>query len=170
MTVFKNNSGQFYTRQLFWEESIQIEAEKKRIEPPFCLHESKHGLISFRDKYVELGDPTGYKITQELLGGNYRHWQELLKCKWFVAAKKEWDVELDAKLASEGLDKIRETAQSDDKQALVAARYLANKEYREKVKTTRGRPSKDELSGELKRMSAEEKAIFEDAERIKAVK
>ena len=166
---FKTGNG-FLTKILFWENWVNLPFEKRIVDPVFTLHEPRNGLVSFRERYVALGDPTGYKLTQELLFGNYRHWQELMKAKWFLDAKKEWDEELDAKLKAEGLDKIRETAKSDDKQALVAAKYLANKEYRDKTGPRRGRPSKEEVQGELKRMSEEEKAIAEDAARLKIVK
>jgi hypothetical protein len=170
MSAFKlrNGSGKRYTKQLFREQwanmAVDIRVEEA---PPFSLYNNYPNTINFGKLYVQLGDPSGYKITQQLLGGDFKHWLDLMKCGWFVEAKKLWDMELDAKLASEGLDKIREVAGSEDKGALQAARYLADNFAGKKV---RGRPTKEEVDGAMKQELSDRQTVDDDFLRIQVVK
>ena len=159
-----------YTRNLFWEVYNTLADEYKTIEPMYSLHRDVPGLVNFRRVYVELADPTGYKVSQQLLE-DYDHWQLLMKSPWFREAKALWDAELDAKLASEGLTAIRMFADGLEGVApavqLSAAKYLAD---RTKPKTSRGRPSRDEIAGELKREAGLATELSDDAARISLVK
>lgn len=166
-----------YTRLLFWEQQQLLPNDQKKIDPLFTLHINKPGLINFRQRYVALGDPTGYKISQQLLE-DYSHWQLLMKCPWFREAKEIWDAELDAKLASEGLDAIKTYADGVEGVSaavqLQAARYLADKAYKASSKadsaSKRGRPSKEEIEGNLKADVASAAEVAKDLDRIRLVK
>lgn len=162
-----------YTRLLFWEQQGLLPIAQQKIDPIYTLHIDKPGLINFRKRYVALGDPTGWKVAQELLE-DYSHWQLLMKCPWFREAKEIWDAELDAKLASEGLDAIKQFAGGvegvSDAITLTAARYLADKAYKRSPKpeaaTKRGRPSKEEVEGNLKAETADAAEVAKDLDRI----
>jgi len=101
--------------------------------------------------------------------GEFGYWQYLCSVKWFLEAKEDWDKELDAKLKSEGLAKIRQLAEGDDPKALNAARYLANLEYKKTGTPKRGRPTKEEIEGNLKQELRNRTEVDEDADRIKLV-
>lgn len=166
----RSPSGKFYTRQLFQEEWCNLMHSERLIDPVFSLYKDRPGLINFGARYVALGDPTGYKVSQELLG-DYKHWLALCKASWFRTAKEMWDKELDAKLASEGMDKLREILKEGlPAQQLVAAKYLANKEHRKNRNSTKGRPSKAEVDKAAREQAAFERELADDAERIRLVK
>jgi hypothetical protein len=75
-------NGKYYTKQLFWEQSIELSEAERSIEPVFTLYKDKPNLINLGKKYVEAEDPTGYKIATELLG-DYKLWTTLMRCTWF---------------------------------------------------------------------------------------
>jgi hypothetical protein len=164
--------GTYYTAQLFYERHVKMTTEKKVGSPIFTLHKNIEGFINFGARYVAHEDPTGYKVTQELLKGDYVHWDILMKQPWFVEAKKLWDRELDAKLMARGLDVMKEIARGDDEevkpaQRLMAAKFLATRGYvRPEEKTARGRPTNEEVEGELKRAAGLQATISEDLARI----
>lgn len=172
---FRGPTNKRYTRVLFYEQWIQlVEEDRADREPLFSLHQDRPGLVNLRKVYVELGDPTGYALATRYLE-NYDHWLLLMKCSWFKAAKEAWDVELDAKLKSEGMSAIRAISDGiEGVQASVqlsAAKYLANLEHRKErgAAAKRGRPSAAEVEGELKRTARETSDIENDLARIRAV-
>lgn len=171
---FRNEFNQRYTRQLFWDQHQLLPAELRVREPIYALHRSDlPGITNFGRVYVQLGDPTGYKVSNVLLE-DFSHFNLLMRSEWFREAKAIWDAELEAKLASEGLDAIRMFADGIEGVApavqLTAARYLADKGWQKKEAPKRGRPSKEEVKGELKRSVEEEQGIADDLARIRKVK
>ena len=141
----------------------------------YTLMHDYPGLVNFRRVYVQLADPTGYKLSQLYLE-DYDHWTLLMKASWFREAKEAWDKELDAKLASEGLSTIRMFSDGIEGVApalqLQAAKYLANLEHKKvpKEASKRGRPTKEEVAGELKTQTQEAATFADDAARIRLVK
>lgn len=171
---FRNDCNQRFTRQLFHEQSINLAHEVRAIEAPYSLIGDYDGKVNFRKVYVSLGDPTGYKLASLYLE-DYDHWRLLMKCRWFVEAKAIWDLELDAKLASEGLATIRTIADGDEtipaSVSLSAAKYLANRDYRKGANGPAvGRPSREAVEGEIKRQAADAATVADDLARIKLVK
>ena len=166
-----------YTRLLFWDQHQLLPIDSRTREPLFTLHHDKEGLTNLRRSYVALGDPTGYKLAQLHLE-DYSHWQLLMKCPWFKEAKEIWDVELDAKLASEGLDTIKLYADGIEGLSpavqLTAAKYLADKAYKKNAAPSkgpgRGRPTKEEVEGNLKIDTAAAAELEADLARIRLVK
>ena len=155
---YKNHQNQWYTATLFYEMWVDLLVQNRVYDPVFSLFEDRPGLINARKTFVELGDPTGYKWAIQYLG-DYRHWQRLIKTKWFQEAVAAWTAELEVKQQSEAIQKLREVASGETSQAVVAAKYLATAEYK---KAPRGRPSKSEVAAEAKKMAEED----EDAKRI----
>jgi hypothetical protein len=167
---FKNSNGKYYTRQLFWEESIELAASAKTIEPIFTLYTDKEGLINFGKAYVETEDPTGYKVATELLDG-YRMWTVLMQAAWFKAAKKLWDEEMDARLSSKGIAKLQEMLENGTPpQQAQAAKYFADKEFRKDKTHYRGRPSKDQIIEETRKAAIIDENLADDLKRIRLVK
>lgn len=173
-TAFRNSSGARYTRSMFWETSVNLPIEDRVSEPRFTLMTDKPGLVNFRKAYVQLGDPSGYQMAQRYLE-DYDHWRLLMRSPWFKAAKVLWDEELDAKLSSEGMQAIRELADGGEHvpvaTQLSAAKYLADKTFRKAPSVaSRGRPSKEEVAGNLKQATAETADTAADAARIRLVR
>lgn len=170
----KNASGKHYTKQLFHEMwSNLLQSERVGEKAPYTLYNDREGCTNFGKMYVDLGDTSGYKITQTLLGGDYKHWLVLMKCNWFVEAKEVWDKELEAKLYSQGLDAIKAIAKDEQaKGRLQAAKILVDLKSGPKIgsKGSRGRPSTEEVQGYLKEAAHAEKALQDDLERIRSVK
>jgi hypothetical protein len=170
MQNYKASNGKYYTRQLFWDEAINLAHDERVVEPMFSLHKDKPNLINLRREYVRLGDPTGYRLAEEVLG-DYVFWQTLMKCKWFVAAKKLWDEELDLKLSSQGMTKIKELLNDGlPAQQLAAAKYLAGKEYRKDKTASKGRPTKDQVEEAAREEASLDRQIADDYQRLTLVK
>lgn len=171
---FRNEHGRRMPKQLFYETWTYVPTESRTVSPAFTFNRDIEGCTNLGRLYVSLEDPTGYKLSQSAFGGDYSFWLFLLEWNPFKDALVTWNKELDAKLASEGLDKIKEIAKGDTAGALVASKFLANKEYKDKQKARqangRGRPSKEEVEGELKQMAHYTREINEDANRIRIIK
>lgn len=124
----------------------------------------RDGYINARTTFIELQDPTGYKWAQKYLA-SWEHMERLLKAPWFVKEFEEWVAELEMKLKSEAIQKVIEIASQPGPQAYLAAKYIAAHDWKTRLHG-RGRPSKEELSGELKRAADIITREDEDAKRI----
>lgn len=166
---YKNEINMRYSQQLFLEQWVSVPVDMRTHLPPFSLYGDRYDLINFGREYINDCDQTGYTTSLRLLG-EYPYWAHLMKAKWFREAKEKWDEEIDAKLYAEGLAKIRDLAMGDDAKALQAAKFLANKEYKKAAGTktikTRGRPSNEEIEGNLKKLTEDEIELQEAAQRI----
>jgi len=164
---YTNGNGIRYTQCLFWEEWIKLPEERRAINPPFTLYNDKPGLVNGRTTFVDMGDPTGYTWAMKYLG-DYEHWLKLCNCNWFKPALEVWQNELKQKVRSRALERIRTIQdKGSESQSLAAAKYLAGFEWE---KGSRGRPSKAEVAGELKKQVQLLEAEDDDYNRIKLVK
>ncbi len=170
MNKFLADNNKFFTKQLFWEQWSELPLDRRTVEwPPFCLHRDRENCINFGKEYVKYRDPTGYKVATKLLG-DYQHWIALNACTWFKAAREMWDEELDQILKEEAFRKIRELmVDGQPAQQLAAAKYLANAEHRREAKGGKGRPSKEAIEKETRRVAAVERELADDFQRIRAV-
>lgn len=167
----KNGSHKRLTKSLFYEMFNDTQISMRKFIPPFTLYTDIKGLVNFRKEYVALQDQTGYKMAQKYLGGDYGHWELLMKQKWFKDEKAKWDRELEAKIHSEAIEAIQGIAKGDGATALQAARFLAQKGFKMAQKDTqRGRPSNEEMEGHIKNQLEAEKQVLDDLERIRSVK
>lgn len=168
MSRFKSVTGKYFTKQLFWEQYILLGLDHRTKDPFFCLHKDKEGLINFGKVYVEEADPSGYKVAQKILDGDYTLWTVLLGCRWFIAAKEIWDRELDAKLYSEGLEEIRKMAEEGmPAQKLAAAKFLATKQYRKDSSVGKGRPKREDIDRAARDLALTDRDLEDDLKRIK---
>lgn len=157
---YKSDNGMWYTESLFHERST---GTARPIEPVFSLYDDRPGLINCRTTFVALKDPTGRKWALTYLG-DWSHWVRLMRCSWFKEAYDQWVSELNLQLKSEAMSKIMEIMGGDNgAQALAAAKFIASEEYK---KAGRGRPSKTEVDGELKRAVKALEQEDEDLERM----
>lgn len=155
----------WWSAALFWD--LRHKHTTTPIDPIFSLYQKRPGLICCRDTFIELNDPTGYKWAMEYLG-SWEHWNILMKSTWFVEAYNVWIAELEMKIRSEAIIRLQEIANGDSSQAISAAKYLATLDY--KKASVRGRPSKEELKGEMARLVKLTSEEQDDYERIRVVK
>ena len=161
---YKNGSGAWMSKQLFFETSVTNGEEVRVIDPPFTLNREVEGKVCFRRTFVEMEDPTGYKWAMKYLN-SWDHFNHLLKSHWFLREYERAVDELKTKLKIRSIEIIKEIAQGGSAQAYQANRYLASGEW-EKAATGRGRPSKEEMKGELAKAVRQLSDEDQDAERI----
>lgn len=166
ISKYRAADGRFRTLSLF-KETIQQPTAKK-YSYVFTLNTEDKDVPSLHKLFVESQDPTEYTFANEVLG-SWTHWQNLKQCTWFKPYYEAMRLELDTKLQSKGVEVMRAIAKGKSPAAAQAARWFAEGSWDKKLATKRGRPSKEEVQGELKRQAAAESELSEDADRIGAV-
>lgn len=168
MAQFKSPMNQWLTSCLFLERINKFGPGQKNTdwEPTFHLYgEPKDGLISCQKTFLDIGDPTGLQWAEKYLGG-YEHLQVLLRCTWFLEAFTAYQDELRLKQETDGLQIIKDIAKdTGNKARFQAAKFLVD-HARKKDLVKRGRPSEEEVTGELKKEVEARKSSISDAERI----
>jgi len=160
---FKNAGNNWLLKQLFVETWYNLPEDRRFYQPVFSLR-ARPGFIDCRATFLEENDPTGYKWAIKHLK-SVDHLSKLLTCPWFAREYKDWVDEIKYKLKAEAVQRLIEIASGDSPQALQASKYLAAAEW-DKATYSRGRPSKEEMTGELKRLVSTMTTEEEDAERI----
>lgn len=159
------------TKGLFFEPAGTYPLDLRTYEhgkEPFSLNVERPGIVCVRKTFVDLGDPTGYRWAMKYLG-DWDHWLKLCESPWFSEALNGWIKELEIKIRSEAIVRLVEISGSGTPQAISAAKFLATLEYK-KQPNGRGRPSKSEMSAELKHLTQLAEEEQEDYERIRLVK
>ena len=149
--------GRFRTVSLFRETCYGI----KDASPIWTLKEvdPQGKLPSLRRLYLSTGDPTEYDFAN-LCFGSWRHLEHLKSLKWFMDYLGEYRAEMEIMLRSKGIRDLKLQAIGG---STPAAKFLASAEWKG---SRRGRPSKEEVEGELKREARLEREIGEDATRV----
>ena len=158
---YRTSTNAWYTRQLFYEPWSKLNKEAQVAEPVFSFT-GRPGYIDAHTTFVNLGDPTGYKWAIEFLE-SYQHFEVLLNCDWFKSEFDKWVHEIEVKMRSEAIEKLREVAAGDSAQATVAAKFISTLDYK---KGSKGRPSNAEIKGELRRQVRIIEEESDDAARI----
>ena len=160
---YKDVMNRYRTQSLFWE----YNADRKEFEPLWTCKDEDHKsgkYPSLKHLYIAMNDPTEYSFAMKYFG-SYEHWKVLCSREWFKPIVEAWRDELELKMKSEALVTIREISDDkDDSRALQAARYLADKGWLDKA--TKGRPTKESVQGETKRLAHKASELDEDATRI----
>lgn len=156
---YKDKMGRWRTQSLFKEFYLNSE---ESLLPVFTLKEhdsvclrTDRLLPSMRQLFLRYRDPTGYTFAKEVLG-SYDHYLALLKTEWFPTHLEKWIDELEVKIKSESLKKIRDVAGGSSGQSFNAAKFLATESWIDK----KGRPSKKEIERKLN----EKVGLIEDVE------
>lgn len=160
---YKGAQGMWLTSQLFHERYIKLAVTERVYNPIFTLSYQPN-LISARDTFLALEDPTGYKWAMKYLGA-WEPFTILLKAEWFLEYYSQWLDELEIALKARAIESIAKIALSATPQALPAAKYIAAGEWK-KAAHGRGRPSREELKGELRKHVEALSNTNEDARRI----
>lgn len=103
-----------------------------------------------------------YQFAMDVFG-SWEQWAKLLKSS-VRHNFHEWQKELEIRINAEAIANIMVASRSDDAKGLNAARYLADKGYI--AKRTKGRPTSEEVAGEMKQAIQEKADFVKDAERI----
>lgn len=159
---FRNASNQRYTKQLFFE---MVDSEKSAVL--YTLKDTDHkGFPSFYRLYMEIDDPTEWEVAQRLTDG-WEHWEMLCACSWFKPYVERWRKELQLRMMSKALVRIKTEAKTGSKESFGANKYLLEKGWEPKEKGPgRGRPSKDEIKKAADEMAKADYQLSEDYKRL----
>lgn len=174
---FRGKNNSLRLGSLFMDRYYDIQEESRVHDPLFSLNgdytvsPGGNALINCRETFIACDDVSGYKWAMKYLE-SFEHLRRLLDSEWFRFAYDKWVDELKAKQTSDALTKIKLIATGGSPAAFQAAKYIASKEY-EKGSKTRGRPSTEEIKGELanaiRNVNAEE-ADFNRVQHLRIVK
>jgi hypothetical protein len=158
---FKNPSGAFYTRGLFFEETL---SDKSSVV--YTLKDEDHlGYPSLHRLFIESADPTEYAFAQAHLY-SWSHWVLLRECTWLQPYLSAWRQELEVKLRAEALVKIRQIAADATPTGFQANKYLLESPWKPADAGKRGRPSKEAVRREILAQAASQTVLAEEAQRV----
>ena len=152
-----------HLKALFYETTL---ADKAYVV--YTLKDIDHkGLPSLYRLYMEMDDPTEWEVSQKLVDG-WEHWEMLCNCTWFKPYIERWRKELELRMKSKALARIKGEAKTNSKESFMANRYLIEKgwEPKENQKAGRGRPSKDEIRKAANEIASTQDRISGDFDRI----
>ena len=175
LKVLRDTVNRYRTKTLFLEtNTLEVYGDGTVVKPIFTTEDfDKEEYLSFKRLYVEIGDPTEYRQAKILLG-SVEHWDNLKKCDWFTplitACRKELANKLEseafARIMSEGLAAKESGTRLQAFKTILREVQMINEAGTGKAASKRGRPSKDEIDANLKKLSEEERRVQKDYERI----
>lgn len=159
---FRNATNSRYLKGLFYETT---DADKSTVV--YTLKDVDHqGFPSLYQIYMEVGDPTEYLFATATLDG-WEHWEMLTNCTWFKPYVDRWRRELELKIRSDALIRIREEAKNRaSANSYAANKFLLEKGWAPKETGSRGRPKKEDVRKEAEVIALADKRIKNDYERI----
>lgn len=152
---FKDEKGRYIVQGLFLEDRYNTELSVFTFDGEDKDYKGKV-YPSLKRLYLEHGDPKEYSFARKYLY-DWDHWQRLCRNKLIAEHIKKWREELELSLVSEGVATLIDLAIND--KSYQAAKYLADRGW---DKSERGRPSNEEVQGELRRQADAEKEYLED--------
>jgi hypothetical protein len=164
---FKNSSGQWITKSLFYEHTYAKGRELAlfTLKDEDIVETDKHGnevvYASLKKLFLSCDDPKEYEFANKHLGG-WQHWQRIQDTDCLAEHIEDWREERDAKLVSECIQNIRKMAPDN----FSAAKWIVEKGWEKR--TERGKPSKEEKRKYLQGVDSRTKTITTDKERILA--
>lgn len=152
---FKDDNGRYIVQGLFLEDRYNTDLAVYTLDGTDKTYKGKV-FPSLKKLYLEESDPEEYMFAQKHLF-DWPHWQRI--CRNAIVSKhiEEWREELRLSLRAEGIATLIDLAVND--KSYQAAKWLADEGW---VKKTRGRPSKEEVDGELVRQALVEKEFADD--------
>lgn len=123
----------------------------EELKPDDTVAPAVFKLADWKEVYIELCDPTGYKAAMELIG-DWSHWQLLVSNPIFKEHLDEWNLEVETKIKSAAIEELK--SQSTLATGTSAAKYLAEKGYAKKDKKAKvSLPEGEERAGsDVKRL------------------
>ena len=164
---FKNSNGTYVTKALFWEQELE-----PREFSLYTLKDYDHtvdGVVypSLRRLFVEEEDPTEYSFACRYLDG-WNHWKRMTSQVWFQEYLAEWREELEIRIRSKALARIKTIAESKGKESFAADKLLSGAGWRTPAEkdTKVGRPTKEKIRHEAELLFAQSAEHDEDFDRI----
>lgn len=160
---FKAANGRFLTEALFYETS----RDRTAYPPLFTLKPDEHqGLPSLKQIYLQHKDPTEYTFAMNVFG-SWQHWELLTGLSWFGPHVEEWRKELAVLLQAEAAAAALGVLSDPEATAstkMQAARYIADQGW--KPKASKGRPKKEDVTKEARRIAETNSHWESDFKRI----
>jgi len=156
---YTDTMGRFRTKSLFVE-TIDTPQKQAGMLPIYSL-KGREGYIDIHEMYIEISDVTEYEFAMKAFN-SWKHFKHLESLKWFSVFLEEWREELEVSIRSKSIKGMLEVATQEGAKGITAAKWLADKGW---IKT-RGRPSKEEVTREVKQHAGIQQAISEDARRL----
>lgn len=150
---FRASNNTRLLKALFYEQTL---SDKSSVV--YTLKDVDHeGFPSLYRLYMEIDDPTEWEVSQRLVDG-WEHWEMLCAATWFKPYIERWRKELELRMKSKALNRIRAEARTNSKESFNANKYVLEKgwEPKEGQKNGRGRPSKDEIKKAANEIAANE--------------
>lgn len=125
-------------------------------------------IVSLKRLYLLHKDPTEYKFAMEVFG-SWKYWGKLKEAALMKKHLPQWKIELETLLKSEALEKVVKIAADVRKPntAYQASKFLLKEYFPEPKKASnRGRPSKEEVAGELAKEARISKELKEHMARV----
>jgi hypothetical protein len=162
LSLFRIATGQRKLRGLFFETVL---ADKTGVV--YTLKDRDHaGYPSLYRLYMEADDPTEYTFAVNNLDG-WDHWEKLCDCNWFKPYIARWRRELEIRTKAKALMNMKALASDPtSKEFHQANKFLVNGGWKEGTGSRRGRPSKEEIQKETKRLATEASSLDDDLSRV----
>ena len=162
-SLFKDSKGRYLVQGLFLEDRYDMDMAVFTFDGEDKLYKGKT-FISLKKRYLDWSDPTEYQFASDWLY-DWQHWQRLCNNKVVERHINIWREELTTKLRGEGINSIINLAVNQD--SYQAAKYLAECGWEDKK---RGRPSKEEIEGEVAKRAEERENWNADVKLLEAFK
>lgn len=165
--VFKDVNNKWRTKSLY----IELTEAGDKYPAFFTLQEEDKEVdgikyLSVKRKYLEYADPTEHIFATSVFG-SYECWESQLNSPTIRPYIDQWRRELDLLLKAKGVKKLKEAMDCGD---VAAAKWFAESKFKGGEDTSRprnrGRPSKEEVARETRRMASESLSHKEAAERL----
>lgn len=166
IAVFKDVNNKWRTKSLY----IELTEAGDKYPAFFTLAEDDRKVdgshyLSVKRKYLEYADPTEHIFATSIFG-SYECWESQLNSPTIRPYIDQWRRELDLLLKAKGIKKLKDAMEEGD---VAAAKWFAESKFKGEDKShprNRGRPSKEEVARETKRMASESLSHKEAAERL----
>jgi hypothetical protein len=151
---FKDEKGRYIVQGLFLEDRYNKDLAVFTFDGEDKEYKGEM-FISLKKRFIEYGDPNEYLFAKEYLY-DWDHWQRLCQNKIISRHIEKWREELYNSLRSEGIQTLIDLG--TEGKSYQAAKYLAECGWDIQK---RGRPSKEEIEGEVKRRANEQEEFNE---------
>lgn len=121
-------------------------------------------LTALKPDYIRLSDPTEYYFATRYLSG-WEEWERICNETDFKPVIELWRRELEAKIKSDSLARIIDSARGETRDALQANKFLLDTPW-VREDTKRGRPTKADILSEANKIATTNERVMEDYKRI----
>ena len=159
---FKGDGSKWLTQALFLESAMQLEKYSLYTLQPWDKRKNGVFYPSLHKLYVEMGDVAEYNFANKYFD-SYQHWLLVKSKSFFKEAYAAMVEELNAKLRGKSINvMIKQMEKGEASQSIL--KYLADNDYI--PKQTKGRPTKEAIKNETRRLASVSSILKNDMDRI----